>query len=191
MSRASQPLQPNRDLVGLVLAAHAGDGAAWTELIARFDKTLRSVAGSYGLRHADVDDVVQATWLELVRDIERVHEPAAIAAWLATATRRKAMRLARARGREQLTDDADLSDGPNDEGPEASVFARERGAVLARAVATLPDRHRRLIYLLLTRPALDYAQISDRLAMPVGSIGPIRARLLTRLSLHPELRALQ
>jgi RNA polymerase sigma factor (sigma-70 family) len=177
------------DLAGIVLAAGTGDGPAWDTLVARFDKTLRSIARSYGLRHADVDDVVQATWLELVRDIERLREPAAIAAWLATATRRKAMRLARSRGREHLTDDPELSDGPDDDGPEASVIARERGAALARAVATLPSRHRRLITLLVSKPALDYQQISERLAMPVGSIGPIRARSLTRLSLHPELRA--
>jgi RNA polymerase sigma factor (sigma-70 family) len=190
MTPASQPPEPNGDLLGVVLAARAGDGAAWRTLIARFDTTLRHIAGSYGLRHADVDDVVQATWLELVRDIERVREPAAIAAWLATATRRKAMRLTRSRGREHLTDDPELSDGTHD-GPEASLIARERGAVLARAVATLPERHRRLMNLLLTKPALDYEQISDRLAMPVGSIGPIRARVLTRLSLHPELSALR
>jgi hypothetical protein len=64
-------------------------------------------------------------------------------------------------------------------------------AVLTRALATLPDRHGRLMTLLLTQPTLDYQKISDRLAMPVGSIGPIRARSLARLSHHPELRALQ
>jgi RNA polymerase sigma factor (sigma-70 family) len=179
------------ELAELVRAAVAGDEVALGGLVDRFDRVLRGVAGSYRLSSWDVDDVVQATWLELVRDIERLREPAAIAAWLATATRRKAMRLARSRGREDLTDDAQLSDGPDDDGPEASVIARERGAALACAVATLPSRHRRLITLLLSKPALDYQQISDRLAMPVGSIGPIRARSLTRLSLHPELRALR
>ena len=85
----------DRELVALVLAARAGDSSAWTELLGRFDRTLRSIAGSCRLAPADVDDVVQATWLDLLRDIERVREPAGIAGWLGTATRRKALRLAK------------------------------------------------------------------------------------------------
>jgi RNA polymerase sigma factor (sigma-70 family) len=182
---------PDRELVALVLAARAGDSAAWTELLARFDRTLRSIAGSCRLAPADVDDVVQATWLDLLRDIDRVREPAGIAGWLGTATRRKAMRLLRARSREHLTDDVDVSDSRDLYGPEATALASELRAALIRAIATLPDRHRRLMTLLLTQPTLDYQQISERLAMPVGSIGPIRARSLARLSHHPELRALR
>ena len=73
---------PERELVALVLAARAGDSSAWTKLLGRFDRTLRSIAGSCRLAPADVDDVVQATWLDLLRDIERVREPAGIAGWL-------------------------------------------------------------------------------------------------------------
>ena len=62
---ASRPT-PDRELVALVLAARAGDSAAWTELLGRFDRTLRSIAGSCRLAPADVDDVVQATWLDLL-----------------------------------------------------------------------------------------------------------------------------
>jgi DNA-directed RNA polymerase specialized sigma24 family protein len=80
---------------------------------------------------------------------------------------------------------------PNLPGPEASALASERRAVLTRALATLPDRHRRLMTLMLAQPTLDDQQISNRLRMPVGSIGPIRARSLARLSRHPELRALR
>lgn len=189
----SAPATPHRDfeLVALVLAARAGDSSAWTALIGRFDTTLRRIAGSYRLASADVDDIVQATWLDLLQNIERLREPAAIAGWLDTATRRKALRLLRARVREHLTDDPSVSDRSDLHGPEASVLASERRAVLARALATLPDRHRRLMTLLLMQPTLDYEQVGARLAMPVGSIGPIRARALARLSRHPELRALR
>jgi RNA polymerase sigma factor (sigma-70 family) len=190
-SASSQPPDLDCKLVELVLAARAGDSSAWSKLIGRFDTTLRSIAGSFRLAPADVDDVVQATWLDLLQDVQHLREPAAIAGWLATATRRKAMRLRRARVREQLTDDLEVSGGPHLPGPEASALASERRAVLTRALATLPDRHRRLMTLLLTQPTLDYQQISNRLLMPVGSIGPIRARSLARLSRHPELRALR
>ena len=178
-------------LVELVLAARAGDSSAWCKLIGRFDTTLRNIAASCRLAPADIDDVVQATWLALLQDFQRLREPAAIAGWLATATRREAIRLQHCRARERLTDDVELSGEPTGPGPEASALASERRAILTRALATLPDRHRRLLTLLLVQPTLDYQQISDRLAMPVGSIGPIRARSLARLSRNPELRALR
>ena len=188
---ASQPLGTDRELVDLVLAARAGDSSAWIELIGRFDTTLRNIAGSCRLASADVDDVVQTTWLALLQHFEHLREPAAIAGWLATATRRAAIRLRRSRVREHLTDDVEPSGESTLPGPEASAMASERRAVLTRALATLPDRHHRLMTLLLTQPTLDYRQIGDRLAMPVGSIGPIRARSLARLSRSAELCALR
>jgi RNA polymerase sigma factor (sigma-70 family) len=189
MSNARPP-DIDRKLVQLVLAARAGNSSAWTKLIGRFDTTLRGVAGSFGLAPADVNDIVQATWVDLLQDIGSLREPAAIAGWLATATRRKAIRFQRARAREHPTDGLEVSEHADLHGPEANALACERRAVLGRAVATLPGRHRRLMTLMLANPTLDYQQISHRLAMPVGSIGPIRARSLARLSRHPELRAL-
>jgi RNA polymerase sigma factor (sigma-70 family) len=184
---------PHRDpeLVGLVRAARAGDSSAWTTLIGRFDTMLRRIAVSYRLAPADVDDIVQATWLDLLQDIGRLREPAAVAGWLDTATRHKALKLLRTRLREHVVDDLAVVDRADVHGPEVSVLASERRAALIRALATLPHRHRRLMTLLLTQPTLDYEQVGARLAMPVGSIGPIRARALARLSRHPELRALR
>ena len=95
-ARSREPPGIDGKLVELVLAARAGDSSAWTKFLGRFDRTLRSIANSCRLGPADVDDVVQATWLDLFRDIERVREPAGIAGWLGTATRRKSMRLLRA-----------------------------------------------------------------------------------------------
>lgn len=187
----TRPCDIDCKLVDLVLAARAGDSSAWTKLIGRFDTTLRNIAGSCRLAPADIDDVVQATWLALLQDLQRIREPAAVAGWLVTATRREAIRLQRSRVREHLTDEVEVTGDSLLPGPEASAIARERRAVLTRALATLPDRHHRLMRLLLAQPALDYQQISDRLAMPVGSIGPIRARSLARLSRHPELLALR
>jgi RNA polymerase sigma factor (sigma-70 family) len=184
------PHHPQRELIELVRAARDGDGVAWTRLFERFNPTLRSIARSYRLQATDVDDVVQATWLDTIQTIERLREPAAIAGWLVTTTRRKAIRLLQVRVREHLTDEPELIERADLDGPEDSVLAAERQVVLARAVATLPDRHRQVMILLLSDPALDYEQIASRLAIPLGSIGPIRARSLARLQRHPELRTL-
>ena len=182
---------PAADLVALVSAARTADDGAWARLVARFDRQLRSIAVSYGLSAADVDDAVQATWLLLFRNIERVREPAAVAGWLATTVRRECLRLLQRPVREQLSDDPHLGDRADVDGPEEQLFAAERRAVLGDALAVLPDRHRRLMMLLATDPAPDYEHISISLDMPRGSIGPIRARCLARLARNPELRTLR
>jgi RNA polymerase sigma factor (sigma-70 family) len=136
-----------------------------------------------------VDDVLQTAWLELFTAIERIREPAAVGGWLVTVTRRNALRSRQAGTREQLTADPEPVDRLDLQGPEERVLTAERETVLAAAVAALPERHRRLVTVLLNEPPLDYRQVGEQLAMPVGSIGPSRARALARLARHPQLRA--
>ncbi len=185
-----RPCDHDRQLVALVHSARAGDPEAWTRLVRRFERMLRDIARSYRLGPTEIDDVVQATWLNLFEEIDRVREPAAIGGWLATVTRRHALRRIQAHMREQLTDDPRLGDGPDDNQPEARLLALERNAILAAATARLPVRHRELMTVLLTQPTLEYREVAALLRMPVGSSGPIRARSLARLARDAQLRAL-
>jgi RNA polymerase sigma factor (sigma-70 family) len=186
-----QPPKNDPTLVALVCAARSGDHAAWDSLVRRFDRMLRTIAGSYRLTPTDVDDVVQTTWLSMLEHIHDVREPAAIAGWLATATRRHAMRVLQKRARERLSDDPQLGDRAVTDGPEEILLAAERREVLAAALATLPQRHRRLMTVFVTQSTVDYSHVSEQLSMPIGSIGPIRARALARLSRNHNLVALR
>lgn len=178
------------ELAALVDAARSGDDAAWRCLVTRFERRLRDVVRSYRLSAADVDDVLQTTWLRLFSHIGEIREPAAVGGWLATTARRECLRLLQAPMREQLTDDPELGEQREQDGPESELLAAERHAVLNRALATLPERHRRLMTMLASDAAPDYQHISQTLAMPIGSIGPIRARSLARLLRHPELHGI-
>ena len=64
---------------------------------------------------------------------------------------------------------------------DTALITQERDAVLWRAFGTLPDRCRTLLRVLMASPAPSYQEISDALGLPVGSIGPTRARCLARL----------
>lgn len=191
-TRPMAPAAPREDpeVVRLVAAARANDRAAWAQLEARFDPTLRGIARSYRLASADVDEVVQMTWLELFESIERIRQPAAIAGWLATVTRRNALRRRQLMTREHLTVDPWLGVDPASESPEEAALEAERHAALERAVAALSDNHRRLITVLLRHPQLSYERVGELLSMPVGSIGPSRARALAGLARDPGLCAL-
>jgi RNA polymerase sigma factor (sigma-70 family) len=180
---------PDEQLDDLMRAARNGDDAAWAALIARFDRSLRSIARGYRLGAADIDDVVQLTWMRLYQNIDRLREPKAVAGWLATCTRREAMHVLQKHVREHLSDDPELGDVPVGERPDAVAIAAERRAVLARAIAELPGRQREILTLLAALPDANYRHISATLQMPLGSIGPIRARGLARLERHAELRS--
>ena len=175
------------ELSCLARGAAAGDESAWNELVRRLDGVLRGVARRYRLAGADVDDVVQTTWLRAVDHVGRLHDPGAIAGWLVVTARREAMRTLQRGVREVLTDDTAAIDDPDPASPEVLAIARERRAALHGAVDRLSGRQRVLLSSMLATPAPSYEQIAERLAMPVGSIGPTRDRALARLRDDPDL----
>ena len=182
------PPSPPVDFGALVHAARRGDQLAWTRLHHEFDSMLRIIARSFRLSRHDVDDVVQNTWIKLHRHIDGIREPSALAGWLVTTVRRESLRLLQSHVREIPTEDPIAGDELHEDGPEVQLLERERHLVLSRALASLPDRHRRMMTLLAGDAG--YEEIGTTLGMPMGSIGPIRSRCLVRLRRHPELRGL-
>jgi RNA polymerase sigma factor (sigma-70 family) len=177
------------DLSHLARQAAAGDELAWRDLVERLDGVLHTVARRYRLAPADVDDVVQTTWLRALAHLDRLNDPGAIAAWLIVTARREAMRTLQRATREVLTDDAHAVEQLDDSCPETMAIERERRDAVHCAVDRLPGRQRRLLSSMLRSPSTSYAQISTRLDMPVGSIGPTRDRALARLREDPQLEA--
>ncbi|HWT25180.1 MAG TPA: sigma-70 family RNA polymerase sigma factor, partial [Solirubrobacteraceae bacterium] len=175
------------DVTALVHAAAAGDERAWSHLVVHFSAPIRAVARRHRLSDADQEDVVQRTWLRLVERIGTLREPAALAGWLVTTARREALRVVESSAQElpggDLVEPADvLAADVHD-----AVAADERATALRRAIDDLPGRQRALMRLLVAQPPLSYEQVSERLGMPVGSIGPTRGRCLSRLRRDPHL----
>jgi RNA polymerase sigma factor (sigma-70 family) len=177
------------DVPALVRRASGGDARAWDALVTEYGGLVRSVARGFRLNEAQTADAVQTTWLRLVEHLSEIREPERLAGWLRTTARRSCLAILREAGREQPTDqwDRDLgsvqdrSRDTDEVGPELSALRRDQEVLVRRAMATLPARHRELIGLLVASPAPSYEQISAGLGIPVGSIGPTRARLLTKL----------
>jgi RNA polymerase sigma factor (sigma-70 family) len=177
------------DLPALVRRARQGDDAAWKRLVTRFTPLIRDVARRHRLQPCDAEDVAQTIWTQLLVDIDRIREPAALPGWLSTATARQCLRVLRDPARRHLSDDPRLGERPGPANVELELLQRERRAVVAGALGELPERHRELIVLLASEPEPDYQKVSRTLAMPIGSIGPIRRRTIERLQRHPSIRA--
>ena len=164
-----------------VRRAAKGDQRAWDALVGAFGRMVWAVATAHRLGPADAGEVSQTTWLRLVEHLDRIEQPERLGGWLATTARRESLRLLRLRSREFPTDDETrLDHGTEGATPEAVVLEHERDAHLQRAFAALPERCRLLLHLVVVvKPP--YAEVAAALDMPIGSIGPTRARCLERL----------
>ena len=169
------------EVAKLVRAAAVGDESAWHALVDRYRGLVWSVARGHSLGHADAADVSQTTWLRFAESLHSIREPDRVAAWLTTCARRESLRLIRARRRESPSDVSEESHGRLCESPEQMVLDQERDAELWRAFETLPERSKVLLRAMLADPELSYAELSEALDMPIGSIGPTRARCLAKL----------
>jgi RNA polymerase sigma factor (sigma-70 family) len=177
----------------LVTRARDGDRQAWDALVDRYAPLIWMICRRYGLDAADAEDVGQSVWLRLVDHLDQVRDPAALPGWLATTTRRECARVLRAA--RDRHDAGTLPDGENVADQHAVVaedelLVAERHAALREAFADLPPGGQRLMTLLLQDPPMAYAEISARLGIPVGSIGPSRRRYLDKLRQHPAILAL-
>jgi DNA-directed RNA polymerase specialized sigma24 family protein len=70
------------------------------------------------------------------------------------------------------------------------LLEAERHVALHEAFTRLPPCCQQLIAVLIEDPPVPYAQISARLGIPVGSIGPTRSRCLDKLRRDPAIAAL-
>lgn len=165
----------------------AGDGRAMDELVRLMTPVLWHVVRSYGLDGALAEDVVQTTWLTLVRRHESILEPRAVSGWLTMCARREAWRVGKAHRRADATEAEELEPRlPVRESAEQTAARDDETHRLWTAVAGLDERCRRLLRIIAFEDRPDYARIAADLAMPVGSIGPTRQRCLRKLRARLE-----
>jgi RNA polymerase sigma factor (sigma-70 family) len=174
-------------LEDLIRAASGGDQAAWATIVDRFAGLVWSTARAYRLAQGDAADVAQTTWLRLVENLDRINDPERLGAWLATTARRECLRHIRVQSRVLLTDEDALFEAPSDGRTEQSLIARERNDALRRAFRRISERCQGLLRMLAAPEELSYEEISAALDMPIGAIGPTRARCLEQLRRTPEL----
>jgi RNA polymerase sigma factor (sigma-70 family) len=167
----------------LVHRAASGDRRAWECLIDQYARLIWSITREFKLVESDAADVVQTTWMRLIEHIDRLRHPERVGSWLAATARNECLRNLAARKRIVFANEDGVFDGPADNDPEIddALLARERAEIVREAMAHLPGRWQRLMELLMADPPVSYAEISDQLGLPVGSIGPTRARCLARL----------
>lgn len=182
-----------RPVLDLVPAAAAGDQAAWDAIVERYAGLVVAVARGYRLSSSDLADVSQTVWLRLVENLDSLRDPRALPGWLVTTTRNECVRALRVQRRTVPVDPAEgdaLLGGEVAPDVDDRLLDAERREALREGLASLPPHCQSLLTLLVADPPLSYDEISRRLEMPRGSIGPTRGRCLGKLRQCPALAAL-
>ncbi|HZD73040.1 MAG TPA: sigma-70 family RNA polymerase sigma factor [Actinomycetota bacterium] len=162
--------------------ARHGERGALDEVVRELNPLLWHVARAQGLGAEEAADVVQTTWLELLRRLHEIRSPQALTGWLVTTTRRGAWHV-RERSRRQESDTRtppELAPDPGAE-PHERLLSDERDQALWRHFRRLSERCRALLRIVAEVDRPDYSVVAEALDMPRGSIGPTRGRCLAKL----------
>jgi RNA polymerase sigma factor (sigma-70 family) len=143
-----------------------------------------------GLSPNDAADIFQTVCMRLLKSLSTLRSQDRISSWLTITTRRESWRIAALRRREQVILPIDtlgavgrVIDAPSTEPPlDEQQRLLEQQQILRDGIAALPDRCRRLLSLLFyNKDKLGYHEIARRMNIPRSSMGPTRARCLSKL----------
>ena len=173
----------------LIIACRRGDERAWETIIARYERLVFSIARRHGLSADDAADVTQTVFIILLQSIDRLPDGVNLGGWLTTVTRRHTWRAMTRLGRELPGEKEDVAESVTLLGRQTSnpVDRWEMLQAMHESLNRLGGRCRQLLlalYFDTTEPS--YAEVATRLNMPVGSIGPTRARCLAKLKVLLE-----
>lgn len=188
---ASGPVSSNSN-TQLVQRCLQGDSVAWQQLVTRYARLVHSVPARYGLTATEVDDIGQEVFLALAQNLHQLEDPERLPAWLLTTARRLSWRVMQKRKQEQPATEGDLSDvewahtahsvTPTIPTINELLTGWQHQEALGQAMQRLQERCQTLLTLIfLDASEPSYEEISERLGIPKGSIGPTRNRCLQQL----------
>jgi len=175
----------------IVARALDGDQAAWQEIVERLGGVVWAQVRRHGLSEDLGEEVVARTWSKLVNRLHTVEDPERLPGWLATTARREVYDALRRKQRmvvcEDLGDNAEVSPVRIDE----RLLDQELIGAALEAFGRLNRRDQEMAGLrFLASDPLSYAEIADRMGLPIGSIGPTIGRIVAKLRRDPAIAAL-
>lgn len=170
----------------LIKACKAGDDKAWEMLVTRYERLVYTIPARYGLTPSEIDDVFQSVWLSLLKNLDRLRDPDRLSAWLVTTARRECWERRRGADYERTIStnfDSGLTNQEGDDlAPEEVVELFHEQELIRKALDELDGRCRSLLWMLYYDATVpSYSDVAEKLDMPIGSIGPLRARCLKKL----------
>ncbi|MFV1990624.1 MAG: RNA polymerase sigma factor, partial [Acidimicrobiales bacterium] len=179
--------RPRASTGELVSAALDGDRRAWCQLVGAHSGLVWSIVRDMGLQDADAADVFQTVFLRMAERLHQLQDPDRLPGWLATTCRREVYELTRSKHR-RAEPAEDMADQPaSTAGPDELAEHDDTSQRVLAALTRMGEPCQSLLRMVAMSDDLSYAEIANALDIPVGSVGPNRARCLKKLSLMPEI----
>ena len=177
------------ELVGRCLE---GEAAAWETLITRYRRLIFSIPNKFGFAPSDCNDVFQTVCVKLIEHLQDLKDDSKVSSWLITTTTRHCIHIRSMKHRD-VSDEEGMEATPDPaESSEEAGIRSDREQKVREAIGEMADRCRRLLELLYLDPSdPSYVEISEKLKIPVPSIGPTRARCLEKLRATLRRRGVQ
>jgi RNA polymerase sigma factor (sigma-70 family) len=169
-------------LAALLIDARQGRSGALDAIVADLTPLLWHTVRRQGLSTQAAEDVLQTTWLILLKHLHTINAPGALIEWLIIAARREAWRVSAASRKDYLPGDDTFDVLPDDAlPPDELLMDDDRRRALWNAVESLPRPCGELLRIVAFTPRPHYDAVAAALGMPMGSIGPTRGRCLAKL----------
>lgn len=161
----------------LVRRVQAGDQRAFEILVRKYQPRVSKLVAKF-IKSADLDDVVQETFIKAYRALKGFRGDSAFYTWLYriavnTAKNHLVSQSRRPPATDVDVDDAEFMDGAtrfrDDETPEAGLASRELAEVVKLAIDGLPEELKTAI-LLREMEGLSYEEISGVMECPIGTV---------------------
>ena len=171
----------------LIRRCRQGSAGAWRRVLDNYERLVYSIPLRYGLSQHDAADVAQITFTILLQSLDTLPDNSRLGAWLATVARRHTWRFMKRNQRETASErleGADIAEsvvllGKSD---ADSIEHWELSDWLDAGLSQISERCRKLLLALYFQPEQpSYAEVAEQMGMPLGSVGPTRARCLKRL----------
>jgi RNA polymerase sigma factor (sigma-70 family) len=177
----------------LLGAARKGDEEAWEQIIDRYQSLINGISRRHHLAPYDAHDVSQYVWMQLVNHIDNLRETRALPGWISATTTHRCYEILRTCKRLvnmdplttglfdliNITERTTASEGGFE--VDDDLLRTEQRLAIRQGLSELTQTQQQLLLLLVADPPIPYSEVSRRMNLPIGSIGPTRARLLKKL----------
>jgi len=162
-----EPVAASSSDAALIAAWQAGDEQAAAELVRRHARALARFLASGGARDADVDDLVQETFIRAFRSVDRFRGQCQFRTWLMTIGGNVLKDFGRRAARRKVVP---LDEGVRDRAgdPHDHAEASETEEMLSAGLQRLP-RLQREVFLLRAQQGLEYDEIAAALGTTPGA----------------------
>jgi RNA polymerase sigma-70 factor, ECF subfamily len=168
--------RPKSEQAGQAEECRTADSACFAEIVKRTEPALRRLLGRLCGRHADLDDLVQETYLRVWRGFGRFRGESSLTTWMTRIAVNVSRNWARSRRPTvALSECAESVLGLAPEAREAAVFN-----AYEQALARLSPEQR-AVFILHEAEGMSYQEIAMALGCPVGTVMSRLHRARTRL----------